>query len=381
MDFDLNDEQRMMKESLDRTLADRYGFKQRETYAKTSEGFSRELWATYAELGLLALPFSEDDGGFGGGPQETMIVMESLGTKLALEPYIASIVLAGGLLRHAGSPEQKERYIGALADGSKTASFAHSELGSRYTLSDVSTTATKDGDGWVLNGSKGLVLQGDSADTIIVSARVSGGRADRDGLGLFIISGEAPGVVRHGYETQDGQHAAEITLTNVKVGAGDVLGEPGKAYPVISRVVDEATAAVCAEAVGAMDALTKLTVDYLKTRKQFGVTIGSFQVLQHRAADMLIATEQAKSMTMYATMMAGSDDAAEREKAVSAAKIQVAKSGRTVGQEATQLHGGIGMTMEYEGGHYFKRLTMIASMFGDADYHLRRLAATDGLFA
>jgi pimeloyl-CoA dehydrogenase small subunit len=374
MDFDLSEEQRLLKESLDRLIANRYAFEQRKSYAQSPEGWSRELWAQFAELGLLGLPFEERHGGSAGGPVETMIAMEAFGRALVLEPYLATVVVGGGFLRHGASANQCADLIPKIAAGTLTLAFAHTERQSRYDLHDITTRAVRDGAGWVIEGEKGVVLHGDTADKLIVTARVGGGRRDRDGVAAFIVDAKAPGVSRRGYPTQDGLRAAEIALSGVRVGAEGVLGEPGTALPLIERVVEEGIAALCAEAVGAMSVMHELTVDYLKTRRQFGREIGSFQILQHRAVDMLIALEQARSMAMFATMMAGEDNAAERRHAVSAAKVQIGRSGKFVGQQAIQLHGGIGMTMEYKVGHYFKRVTMIDAMFGDADHHLRRLA-------
>jgi pimeloyl-CoA dehydrogenase small subunit len=374
MDFDLDDSQRLLQESLDRLIAERYAFEQRRTYGQSPEGWSRERWTHYAELGLLGLPFAEEYGGSAGGAVETMLVMEAFGRALALEPYLATIVLGGGFVRHGGSAAQRAALIPRLADGSLILAFAHTERQSRYDLADVATTASRDGQGWRIDGEKGVVLHGDSADTLIVTARTGGGRRERDGIGVFLVDAAARGVTRRGYPTQDGLRAAEIAFSGVEVGPQDVLGEPGAALPLVEQVVGEAIAALCAEAVGAMTAMHALTLDYLKTRRQFGREIGNFQVLQHRAVDMLIALEQARSMAMYATMMAGEEDAAERRRALSAAKAQIGRSGRLVGQQAIQLHGGIGMTMEYKVGHYFKRVTMIDAMFGDADHHLRALA-------
>jgi pimeloyl-CoA dehydrogenase small subunit len=374
MDFDLSEEQRLLKESLDRLIGDRYAFEQRKGYAQSPQGWSRELWAQFAELGLLGLPFEEPHGGSAGGPVETMIAMEAFGRALALEPYLATVVLGGGFLRHGGSAEQCADLIPQIADGSLTVAFAHTERQSRYDLYDIETRAVRDGAGWMLDGKKGVVVHGDTADKLVVTARVGGGRRDRDGVAAFIVDGKTAGVSRLGYPTQDGLRAAEITLANVRVGPEGALGEPGKALPLIERVVDEAIAALCAEAVGAMAVMHELTVEYLKTRRQFGREIGSFQILQHRAVDMLIALEQARSMAMFATMMAAEENAAERRNAVAAAKVQIGRSGKFIGQQAIQLHGGIGMTMEYKVGHYFKRVTMIDTMFGDADHHLRELA-------
>jgi len=374
MDFDLTEEQRLLKESLDRLIGDRYAFEQRKSYGQSSEGWSRELWAQYAELGLLGLPFAEHYGGSAGGPVETMIAMEAFGRALALEPFLATVVLCGGFLRHGGSARQCADLIPKIADGSLTLAFAHTERHSRYDLSDIETRAVRDGSAWVLDGEKGVALHGDTADKLIVTARVGGGRRDRDGIGVFLVDANAEGVSRRGYPTQDGLRAAEVSLVHVRVGPEGVLGEPGAALPLIERVVDEGIAALCAEAVGAMAAMHELTVDYLKTRRQFGREIGTFQILQHRAVDMLIALEQARSMAMFATMMAAEENATERRNALSAAKVQMCRSGKFVAQQAIQLHGGIGMTMEYKVGHYFKRFTMIDTMFGDADYHLRELA-------
>jgi len=374
MDFDLSEEQRLLKESLDRLIGDRYAFEQRKGYAQSPQGWSRELWGQFAELGLLGLPFEEPHGGSAGGPVETMIAMEAFGRALALEPYLATVVLGGGFLRHGGSAEQCADLIPQIADGSLTVAFAHTERQSRYDLYDIETRAVRDGAGWMLDGKKGVVVHGDTADKLVVTARVGGGRRDRDGVAAFIVDGKTAGVSRLGYPTQDGLRAAEITLANVRVGPEGALGEPGKALPLIERVVDEAIAALCAEAVGAMAVMHELTVEYLKTRRQFGREIGSFQILQHRAVDMLIALEQARSMAMFATMMAAEENAAERRNAVAAAKVQIGRSGKFIGQQAIQLHGGIGMTMEYKVGHYFKRVTMIDTMFGDADHHLRELA-------
>ena len=371
----------MLQDSVERLLADRYNFEQRRTYAQAPEGWSRELWAQYADLGLLALPFEERYRGFGGGPVEIMIVMEAFGRALVLEPYFATVVLGGGFLRLGASEEQRERFLPEIASGHLCLAFAQTERHSRYDLTDVSTRARRDGQGWILDGEKSLVLHGDSADKLIVTARTAGGRHERGGIGLFVVDAKAGGVSRQGYPTQDGLRAAEVTLSGVKAGPEDVIGDPENATPLLERVVDEAIAALAAEAVGAMTALHELTIEYLKTRGQFGVPIGSFQVLQHRAVDMLVALEQARSMAMFAAMMAQTEDGAERRRAISAAKVQIGRSGRFIGQQAIQLHGGVGMTMEFKAGHYFKRLTMIDTAFGDADYHLAKVADAGGLIA
>jgi pimeloyl-CoA dehydrogenase small subunit len=381
MDFTLSDEQRLLQHSVERLFADHYAFDARKRYGQEPGGFSRDMWGRYAELGLLGLPFDEHYGGSAGGPVETMIVMEQIGRALALEPYLATVVLGGGLLRLGGSDQMRSELIPQIASGNLMLAFAHAERQARYDLGHVATKARHDGSGFVLDGAKSLVLHGDSAKKFIVSARLSGAQNDRDGVALFLVDAASPGVSRSGYATVDGLRAAEVTLSNVRVDAGAAVGEPGAALALIERIADMAIAALAAEAVGAMAAMHEATVDYMKTRKQFGVTIGSFQVLQHRAADMLIALEQARSMAMLATMMAAEDDVRERRQAMSAAKVQIGHSGRLIGQQAIQIHGGIGMTMEAKVGHYFKRVTTIDATFGDADHHLGLLAASGDLVA
>jgi pimeloyl-CoA dehydrogenase small subunit len=378
MDFDLTEEQRLLKDSVDGLLTDSYDFEARKKYQKEKGGWSKQVWSKLAEQGLLGLPFAEADGGFGAGAVETMIVMEALGKALVLEPYLATVVIGGGFLRHGGSDAQKSAHIPGIIDGSKTFGFAQLEKNSRYDLADVTTTAKKKGSGWVIDGEKFVVVNGENADTLIVTARTKGDRRDKSGVGVFLVPANAKGVTRKGYPTQDGLHAADITFTGVEVGS-DAIGDSENALPLIERVVDEARTAMCAEAVGAMDESLKTTVEYIKTRKQFGVAIGTFQALQHRASDMFVALEQARSMSMFATMAADFDDARERARAVAAAKVQIGKSGKFVGQQSIQLHGGIGMTQEAKIGHYFKRLTMIENTFGDTDYHLRRVTDAGGL--
>jgi pimeloyl-CoA dehydrogenase small subunit len=382
MDFELNPEQEQLRDNVARLMKDRYGFEARKTYQASPRGWSEALWRDYAEMGLLGAPFAEVDGGFGGGAVETMIVMEQFGKALALEPYLQTVVLCGALLKHGASDKQRAELIGAIAAGELRLSFAHMEKQSGFDLHDVGLSAVKDGGGgFLLNGEKTLVGQGDSANKLIVSARISGARRDRDGIVLFLVDSDAPGVSRRGYPTQDGQRAAEIGFADVRVAPHDVLGSPDGALPVIERAVDVTIAALAAEAVGAMSEALTMTVDYLKTRKQFGVTIGSFQALQHRAADMTVALEQARSMMYLAAMMADEDDAEERAKTMSAVKAQIGRSAKFIGQQAVQMHGGIAMTYEYKAGHLFKRLTMIDTAYGDADVHVRRLADRTSLFA
>ena len=374
MDFDLTDEQRLLRDSVDRLLADHYGFAQRRSYLAEPEGWSTALWSRYAEQGLLGLPFTEEYGGFGGGPIEIMLVMEAFGRVLALEPYLATVVLGGTAMRLAGSEAQKSALLPQVAEGHLTLAFAHGERQARYDLTDVLTTAKPIAGGWVLDGAKSVIAHGDSADQLIVSARFSGERDDPDGIGLFLVDAKANGVARRSYPMRDGTRAAEIALSGVEVARDDVLGEPGNAMPVIERVVEAGIAATSAEAVGAMEAMHAMTLEYLKTRQQFGKPIGQNQVLQHRAAEMLIALEQGRSMAMLAAMMVDEPDPAERAHNIAMAKVGVGQASRFVAQNAIQLHGGIGMTEEYAVGHYFRRVMVIEHLFGDPTYHLSRLA-------
>ncbi len=377
MDFDLSDEQKLIADNVARLMKDKYGFESRKAYGAAANGFSDELWRQYADLGLLGAPFAEEDGGYGGGAVEIMLTQEAFGRALALEPYFACVVLAGGALRHGATAQERAELIPEIASGALRLALAHAEPQSGWNIFDVKTTAKRDGDGYRLDGEKGLVINGDSAQKLIVLARVSGAQRDKDGLGLFLIDADAPGVTRRPYPTQDGRRAAEISFSGAKARA---LGEPGQAGPAMARVIEDAIAALAAEAVGAMAEAVEMTTEYLKTRKQFGVAIGSFQALQHRASDMVVALEQARSMMYLAAMSTSETDAATRARSISAAKAQIGRSARFIGREATQLHGGIAMTFEYKLGHLFKRLTMIDMSYGDADYHLARLGEGESLF-
>lgn len=373
MDFDLTDEQRQLADSVGKLLADDYSFDKRKGYLKQAGG-SAALWQSYADLGLLGLPFDEADGGFGGGPTELMLVMEALGRSLVIEPYLPTVVLGGTAIRVAGSAEQRKRILPKLVEGGLKLAFAHGEAEARYDLSDVTTTARPSGSGWVIDGAKSVVQGGSVADLLIVSARMSGARDDPDGISLFIIAADAKGVSRKSYRLRDGTDAADIVLSGVEVPAGDLLGKPGEGFTVVQRVTEAGIAAVAAEAVGAMEVIQAMTLDYLKTRKQFGRAIGQFQALQHRAADMLIALEQGRSMAMLATMAPGIADKVERARNLAMAKAGIGRAARFVSQNAIQLHGGIGMTDEYAVGHYFRRLMVIEHCFGDTDHHLATVA-------
>lgn len=381
MDFDLSDDQRLLKETVDRFIADDYGFEARKAALKTPRGYGEATYAKFAELGLLGLPFPEADGGFGAGAVETMIVMEAFGRGLVVEPFAPTVIHAGAALRHAASTAQKADLLPGLIDGTRTMALATTERHSRYDLFDVSTSARRTGTGFTLSGTKYAVVNGGHADTLIVSARVSGGRRDTRGVGLFVVPSTAKGVSRRSAPGQDGIGVGEITFENVVLGADAALGDPEGGIAVLEAVAIEAIAAHAAEAVGAMDDLTASTVDYLKTRKQFGVAIGQFQALQHRASEMFVALEQARSMMLGAAMAVDMPDRAEAARLASAAKVQIGRSARFIGQSAIQLYGGNGMTMEYKAGHSFKRLAIIDTLFGDADHHLARLAGEGGLAA
>ena len=375
MDFSFTTEQTQLKDSVDRFLAAQYQtVEDREAARRLPGGFKPETWQIYAELGLLGMSFPEEDGGFGGGSVETMIVMEAIGRRLAPEPYLATGVLAATALRLAASPAQKQRLLPPLIEGKLHMALAQQEPQARYELANIMMRAEKSGAGWVLTGRKDLVINGDTAGLFIVPARTSGGQCDKAGITLFLVPADAVGVSVTSYSAQDGGRLADIVLT---AAPGEILGTEGEGLTVIERIIETGIAAIAAEAVGVMDELTARTVDYLKTRKQFGITIGSFQALQHKAVDMLIMTEQARSMAYYAAMMLDSTSAVERGDALAAVKVQINRSARFVGQASIQLHGGIGMTNEYLAGHYFKRLTAIEALFGSTVGHLKRVAAAD----
>ncbi|TDH63554.1 pimeloyl-CoA dehydrogenase small subunit [Dankookia rubra] len=374
MDFDLTDDQRLLGDSVTRLLSAEYGFEQRKALLKTPTGWSEALWQRYAELGLLGLPIAEDHGGFGGGPVDVMLLMQAFGRHLVLEPYLATVVLGATALRLAGTDAQQGEILPEVAAGTMKLAFAHYERQARYDLTDILTTAKPKDGGFVLEGAKSVVLHGDCADRLIVSARTSGGRDDAGGLSLFLVDGNAPGLARRGYALRDGTRAAELSLSGVQVPREALLGEVDGALPTIQRVVEAGIAATSAEVIGTMEAMQAMTLDYLKTRQQFGKPIGDNQALQHRAAEMLVAMEQGRSMAMLATMSLEEEDAAERARSISMAKVGVGQAGRFVSQNAVQLHGGIGMTEEYAVGHFFRRVMVIEHLFGDTATHLDRLA-------
>jgi pimeloyl-CoA dehydrogenase small subunit len=374
MDFTLSDEQRLLKDSVERLLADRYAFDQRKNYLKEPHGWSTALWSQFAELGLLGLPFAEEYGGFGGGAVEIMLVMEAFGRALVAEPYLATVVLGGAAIRLGATDAQKTAILPAIAEGRMKLAFAHGERQARYDVTDVMTTAHHGGQGWVLDGAKSVVTHGDCADKLIVSARNAGERDADHGITLFLVDANANGVTRRGYAMRDEQRAAEVSLSSVQVSQDDVLGEVGEGLSIIKRVIEAGIAATAAESVGAMEALHAMTLEYSRTREQFGKPIGTYQVVQHRLAEMLMSLEQGRSMAMLAAMMVDEPDANEREHNIAMAKVGIGQAGRFVSQNAVQLHGGIGMTEELAVGHYFRRCMVIERLFGDTAHYLARLA-------
>ena len=374
MDFSLNDVQTILTDSIEKFVANNYDFETRRKSVQSDRGYSPDIWRQFAELGWTAVPFSEADGGFDGGPIELMIVMEQLGRGLVVEPYLANVVLAGGILKRAANADQKAEWLQPLISGELQATLAFVEPQAGYDIANTATTAVKDSDHWILNGAKSVVLNGSNADLIIVPARTAGKQTDEHGITLFAIASDASGMTIEAYETIDGQRAAEIELTDVRT--PQVVGEVDDGFRPLGDTIDEATLAVCAEALGIMSVLTEKTLEYTKSRTQFGVPISSFQSLQHRMVDMYTNCEQTRSLLMWAAMTAADGgDIANTASAVSAIKYQTGTAGRLVAEEAVQLHGGMGLTWELDVAHYFKRLIAITQIFGSADWHLDRLAA------
>ncbi len=375
MDFSLTDEQTLLQDSMERFVQNDYAFDARQKLISEEPGFSVDNWKTFAELGWLAMPFSEADGGFGGTAVETMLMQEQLGKGLVVEPFLATVILTGGAIANAGSAAQKQQYLPGIIDGSVQGALAYAEPQGRFNLANLTTTASKSGAGYSLSGQKSVVINGPSADVLVVSARTSGDQMDDKGVSLFIVPANASGVTRRDYPTVDGLRASEISFENVSLEADALLGELDAGLAPLQQVIDQGTLAVGSEAVGCMEVLYKATVEYCKTREQFGQPIGKFQVLQHRMVDMFMEHEQSKSLMLMAAMRLDEGYNSAAQKAVSAFKVQVGKSGRFVGQNAVQLHGGMGMTEELNVGHYFKRLTTIDTMFGNTDFHLKRFGA------
>jgi alkylation response protein AidB-like acyl-CoA dehydrogenase len=382
MDFSYTEEQLALKETLQRFVARDYDFERRRTLARSPLGYSEKAWRQFAELGLLGLPFAEEFGGLGGNAVDIMLVMELIGQGLLLEPFLSTVVLCGGLLRDAASPSMQRSLLPLIGTGDVKLAFAGYEAAGRYDLSHVECSAVAKGGrhlnggaaDWFVSGRKTVVLDAASADYFLVSARSAGQVAEAQGISLFLIKRDAPGLRLFAYPTQSGGRAADLDLQGVSVDAGALIGTAERALPILERAVDRANAALCAEAVGIITALNEATLSYLKTRKQFGVAIGKFQALQHRMADMLIAAEQARSMAIIAAVHSDSDDPFERRRAVSGAKAYIGRAARLVGQQAVQLHGAMGVVDDHIVSHYFKRLTMIDLTLGDADFHLGRFS-------
>ena len=371
MDFNFTEEQEMVRDGLSRLVREEYGAETRREVIASEAGWRPEIWSQLAELGILGMPFSEADGGFGGGAIDAMVVMEEFGKGLVVEPFVPTVVCAGGFLKHAGTDAQKEEHIGGIVSGERVYAFAYAEPQGRYDYADLTTTAKKDGDGYVLNGHKAVVIGAPWASHLVVTARTGGGQRDAEGVSVFVIDKNTDGVVTRDYATVDGRRASEVYFENASIPADALIGEEGGALPLIERVTDEAIAAQCAEACGAMKVAHAQTLEYAKQRKQFGVPIASFQVLQHRMVDMYTEYESSVSMTYLATIKLEAEER-ERKLAVSAAKVRVGQAAHHVGQESIQIHGGNGMTDEYAIGHYFKRLTIFDHEFGNIDHHIKR---------
>jgi alkylation response protein AidB-like acyl-CoA dehydrogenase len=373
MDIQFTEEQELLRSSVQRLLRDQYGFDVRRKIVASEEGFSRKQWQAFAELGLFAAPFSEAVGGLGGGPLSTMIIMHEFGRHLVIEPFVETVVLAGGLIEHTGSEEQKQGFIPDIITGVKTWALAWSERGSRFDLANVATTARREGELYVLTGEKAAVIAAPWADYLIVSARTSGHRHDHDGVSLFVVDRRAANLDLQSFKTIDGRHAAEINLRDVR---GQLLGREGEGLAALEACRDRAIGALCAEAVGAMAELNSATLEYSKTRKQFGSTIGSFQVLQHRMVDMFIAHQEALSLMQHLSLSLSAGDAG-LSRLASGAKSKIGYAGRFIADQAVQLHGGMGMTNELNIGHYFKRISSINIQFGDPSFHVLRFARLD----
>ena len=371
MDFTFNEEQTLIQDQVDQFIQKEYDWETRQSLSNSELGFGDNNWQKFAELGWLGISTSEDSGGFGGSAIESMLIMEAFGKGLVVEPFLETIIMSSGLIDEHGSDQQKSSILEPAIAGELHLALAYAEPQSRFNLSDVVTEAKLDGDNYILNGYKSVVMNGPSADKIIVSARTSGSQLEEAGITLFIVDANSEGLNKTNYKTVDGRRASDLTIENVSVTKDDIIGHADKGFGLLDSTIDRAILALSAAAVGAMEVLYKTTVEYTKTREQFGTSIGKFQVLQHRMVDMFMEYEQCKSLLYMATMKheEGSSDA---KKAISGLKYQVGKAGRFIGQQAVQLHGGMGVTDELNVGHYFKRLTTVGTIFGNTDFHLKR---------
>ena len=376
MDIQLTEEQELLRASVQRMLRDQYDFDARRKIVASEEGFSRKHWALFAELGLLGAPFSEAAGGLGGGALATMIVMQEFGRHLVVEPFLETVVLAGGLIEDAGSPEQKQEFIPDIAAGNSIWALAWAERGTRYDLDNVATAARRDGAGYILNGDKAAVVGAPWADRLIVSARTSGNRRDRGGVSLFAVDRRSANLHLQSFRTIDSRRAAEVSLRDVRVDAGKMLGQEGDGVAALERCRDRAIGALCAEAVGAMAELNSATLEYTKTRKQFGMPLGTFQVLQHRMVDTFIAHQESISLMQHLSLSLAANESG-LSKLASGAKSKIGYAAKFVADQAVQLHGGMGMSDELNIGHFFKRISSINIQFGDPAYHVLRYAQID----
>ena len=376
MNFESSEEQKMIQQSVERFVQENYDLPTRFKLSGDGVGFSKEYWNSMAELGWLGLPFSEDDGGFGGNQIDVIVIMEQFGRGLVLERYLSSVVLAGGAIKRGGSDKLKQECLSSLIEGSKQLCFGYAELQSRFDLDDVATTAKKEGDTYVINGQKSMVLNAESADAIVVSVRTDGAQVDKNGISLFLVDADSKGVEMENFPTVDGLRASEISFENVEVDSSRLIGPINEGFGILQEVTNDAILALCAEAVGAMEVLYKDTVEYTQQREQFDHPLSDFQVLQHRMVDMFMEYEQSKSMLLRATLETVQDPIAA-QKTIHGLKYLVGKSGIFVGENAVQLHGGMGVTEELRVGHYFKRLIVIDSILGNTDFHLQKFTNFD----
>ena len=374
MDFTFNEEQTLIQDQVDQFVLKEYDWETRQSLSNSDLGFGQENWQKFAELGWLGISVSEDSGGFGGSAIESMLIMEAFGKGLVVEPFLETMIMSGGLIDAHGSDQQKASILEPAISGEMHLALAYAEPQSRFNLSDVVTEAKSEGDNFVLNGYKSVVMNGPSANKILVSARTSGSQLEENGLTLFIVDADSNGLNKTNYKTVDGRRASDISLENVTVSKDDVVGSIDSGFEILDSAIDKAILAISAEAVGAMEVLYKATVEYTKTREQFGTAIGKFQVLQHRMVDMFMEYEQCKSLLYMATMKQ-EEGALDAKKAISGLKYQVGMAGKFIGQQAVQLHGGMGVTDELNVGHYFKRLTTIGTIFGNTDYHLKKYSS------
>ena len=374
MNFELSEEQKMIQQSVERFVQENYDLTNRVKISSEDPGYSQEYWTAMAELGWLGLAFSEEEGGFGGNQIDTLVLMEQFGKGLVLEPFLANIVLGGGAIKRGGSPAIKESILPNLIEGNLQVTLAYAEEQSRFDIEDVATAAREDGSNFIINGKKSMVLNAESADKIVVVTRTSGSQVDEDGISLFLVDATSKGIERENFPTVDGLRASEITFTDVEVPSGNLIGEKDKGFSILQAVVNDAILALSAEAVGAMEVLYKDTVEYTQQREQFDHPLSDFQVLQHRMVDMFMEYEQCKSLLLRATMETVQDPILA-QRTVHALKHLIGKSGIFVGESAVQLHGGMGVTEELRNGHFFKRLLVIDSLFGNSDFHLDKFTS------